>query len=115
MDDKHLAEILNDVLSALPWPYHLQDAPGTEDIYLTAYMMPSVPLTYASNVPTRAEEVAQVSIYSRYPVIEEISITVAALRRAGLRISQAGSQGYDSQTQLYNSPIIVRRVIKDNL
>lgn len=115
MNEKHLAEILNDVLSALPWPYHLQDAPGTEDIYLTAYMMPNNPLTYASNAPTRAEQVAQVSIYSKYPVVDEITITVAALRRAGLRISQAGAQGYDSQTQLYNSPIIVRRAITESL
>jgi len=115
MSDLPLAQILNDVLTALPWPYHLQNAPGTEDIYLTAYMLPSAALTYASNRPTRSEDVAQVSIYSRLPVVDEIRVVVAALRRRGLRVSQYGAQGYDSQTQLYNSPIIVRRAINEEV
>lgn len=113
--DKHLAEILNDVLSTLPWPYHLQDAPGTEEIYLTAYMLTGNNLTYASGRPRRAEQVAQVSIYSTQPIIEEIAVVCAALRAAGLKISQAGSQGYDSATHLYNAPIIVRRATHNTL
>lgn len=111
MDNRPFAQLLHDALAPLPWPYHLQDAPGTEEIYLTAYMLPSSVITHASNAPRRSEDVAQVSIYSRRPVVDEIRVVVAALRREGLRVSQYGAQGFDSQTQLYNSPIIVRRAI----
>lgn len=107
--DKHLAEILYEVLNELPWPYYLQHAPGTDEIYLTAYMLAGANLAYASGAPRRAEQVAQVSIYSTRPVVTEIADVCAALRAAGLKISQAGAQGYDSTTHLYHAPIIVRR------
>lgn len=115
MAGKHLAEILKDVLTALPWPYYLQTAPGTDEIYLTAYMLNNNNLTYASGRARRAEQVAQVSIYSTQPVVDELPIVCAALRAAGLVISQAGAQGYDSATHLYNAPIIVRRATTDIL
>lgn len=115
MADTHLAEILCETLSALPWPYHLQDAPGTDEIYLTSYMLNTNNLVYASGRPHRAEQVAQVSIYSTRPVVEEIAVVCAALRAAGLKISQAGAQGYDSATHLYNAPIVCRRATTETL
>lgn len=113
--DRHLSEILNEALSTLPWPCHLQDAPGNEDVYLTWYILQQTDTVHASGSARRGQQEAQVSIYSRYPVVDEIWQTVAALKAAGLKIAQAGAQGYDSATQLYNSPIIVRRALKTNL
>lgn len=109
MDDRHLAEILPEALSGLPWPYYLQSAPGTDEVYLVAYMLAGRNLTHASGAPRRAEQVAQVSIYSTRPVVTEIAAVCAALRAAGLTITQAGAQGYDTVTHTYSAPIIVRR------
>lgn len=112
--DKHISEILNDALTPLPWPCHLHNAPGTDEIYLTWYLQQQTDSAFAGNRARRGEQIAQVSIYSRRPVIDELQTVVQALRAAGLRIS-VNPSGYDSTTRLYNTPIIVRHALKTNL
>lgn len=112
--DKHISEILNDALTPLPWPCHLHSAPGTDEIYLTWYLQQQYDTAFAANRARRGEQLAQVSIYSRYPVVDELQRVVAALKGAGLKIS-VNPAGYDSTTRLYNTPIIVRHAIKNNL
>lgn len=113
--DKHITEIINEALSELPWPCYLQGMIVPDELYLTWYMLPQQNLVTSSGVARRQEQVAQVSIYSKKPVVDEIKTVVQALKAAGLRVSQAGSQGYDSATEMYNSPIIVRHAVMDDL
>lgn len=112
MADRHITEIINEALNGLPWPCCVQTSDIPDDgIYLTWYMLPTRSLVYASGRCRRQAQVAQVSIYSAEPVVDEIRTVVRALRAAGLRVTQQGAQGYDSATERYNSPIIVEHAV----
>ena len=106
MDNTPMAARVNAALSALPWPCHLQMSPGTEDVYLAWYLLEERDILHASNAGRRCESVAQISIFSRQPVVDECDAVVRALKRAGLRVREVGPQGYDADTMYYLMPVI---------
>lgn len=108
MAEQHISEIINGALEGLPWPCHEMSDVSSDVTYLTWYPMQQIATVTASGVTRRAAQQAQVSIYSDFPIGEELNQVVRALKAAGLRVTQYGSQGYDAASERYNCPIIVQ-------
>lgn len=107
--EQSIGQVIYGALSDLEWPVRLQNYISTEGegTYITYYLTGQTDAVRASGASRRQVQRAQVSIYAEAPLVGEIHTVVARLKAAGLRVTSAGSQAYDSATEMYSAPITV--------